>query len=87
MGIFVGTIVDDRGRITLPQEMRDALGLQPGKEVRVERVENGIVIRRAISKEEFIEKLEGCVDSSKVAGKRIDPLKIKDIWGAFHDHD
>jgi AbrB family looped-hinge helix DNA binding protein len=82
----MGSTVDDRGRITLPQELRDALGIRPGQDVRVERTERGILVRRASTPQEFIEQLEGCFDSRKT-GKAVDPLKAKEMWGAFHDHD
>jgi AbrB family looped-hinge helix DNA binding protein len=85
MGEPVGTTVDDRGRITLPQEMREAFGIRPGQEVRLDRTDRGILVRRATTPEEFIEQLEGCFDSSRSGTS--DPLKAKDIWGAFHDHD
>ena len=82
----MGITVDDRGRITLPQELRDELGIRPGQEVEVERTERGILLRTHATPEEFIERLEGCFDSRKT-GIPLDPLKAKDIWGAFHDHD
>lgn len=86
MGKPMGIMVDERGRITLPQDLREELGIRPGHEVRVERTERGILVRRASTREEFIEALEGCFDSRKT-GVPVDPLKAKEIWGAFHDHD
>ena len=86
MGTRMGIVVDDRGRITLPQEVRDSLGLQPGQEVHVEVSERGLLLRRATTRDEFIERLEGCVDSART-GRRDDPLKVKDMWGPGHDHD
>jgi len=85
MGKPMGIMVDDRGRVTLPQELRDALGLRPGEEVHVERTPRGVLLRRATTREEFIERLEGCVDTRRKGGG--DPLRVKEIWGAFHDHD
>lgn len=86
MGKQVGITVDDRGRVTLPQDLRDALGLRPGQEVHVERTERGVLLRKATSPEEFIERLEGCVASRRTK-VRLDPLRVKDMWGPFHDHD
>lgn len=86
MGDVVGTIVDDRGRVTLPQDLRDAMGIRPGQEVRVERTERGILVRKASTPDEFRAALEGCFDSRRT-GIPVDPLKAKDIWGAAHDHD
>ena len=87
MGNEMGIVVDERGRVTLPQDIREAAGLTPGREVRIERTPDGVLLRPALSKEEIVAKLEGAADSSKVPGKRIDPLRLKEIWGAFHDHD
>lgn len=86
MGNVMGIVVDDRGRVTLPQELREALGLAPGQEVHVERTERGLLLRKATTVEEFIERLEGCVDGTK-ANARLDPLRVKEMWGPFHDHD
>jgi AbrB family looped-hinge helix DNA binding protein len=86
MGNGMGITVDDRGRVTLPQELRDALGLVPGQEVHVERTERGLLLRKATTVEEFIERLEGCVDGAKTR-PRLDPLRVKEMWGPFHDHD
>lgn len=39
--------VTDKGQITIPKELRDALGIDPGTEVEFERVVDTIVVRRA----------------------------------------
>lgn len=77
--------IDERGRITLPLKLREALGLRPGQEVRIERNESGILLRHAITKEKFLEELEGCITEANQAEK-ISPLKLKEIWGAGHAH-
>lgn len=46
----MGTIeVDDRGRVTIPKEIRDRLGIRPGDEVTVEVVDGEIQLRPEIS--------------------------------------
>ncbi|MBD3408226.1 MAG: AbrB/MazE/SpoVT family DNA-binding domain-containing protein [Candidatus Lokiarchaeota archaeon] len=78
MGINMGNgQLDDRGRITLPKEIRDKAGLKSGDKVHISAVDNKIVIEKVVTVEVFIEELKGCI---KVPGD-IDPLKLKEIWG------
>jgi len=39
--------VTDKGQVTIPKEIRDALGIGPGTEVEFERRKNTIVVRKA----------------------------------------
>ncbi len=87
MGIKMGKIrVDERGRVTLPGALRAEIGLYPGKEVNVERTGKGVLIRPVVSKKAFIRGLEGCI-TEKNQAEKLDPLKLKKIWGSFHAHD
>ncbi len=87
MGIEMGKIrVDGRGRITLPCEIRDAVGLAPGMEVTVQKTEKGILVRPGISKEDFIKGLKSCITKKNQAAP-VNPLKLKKIWGVRHAHD
>lgn len=74
------TKIDSRGRVTLPGALREEMGLTPGKEVRVEKTGKGILINPVISKEEFLQSLEGCI-TEKNQAERLSPLELKDIWG------
>jgi AbrB family looped-hinge helix DNA binding protein len=39
--------VSDKGQITIPKELRDALGIGAGTEVEVERSDDVLVVRKA----------------------------------------
>ncbi len=74
--------IDEKGRVTIPKEARKALGLKPGADVRI-GVEGGrIVIRPRVSREKFIEVMEGCIteETAKTDAPDIDPLELKNIW-------
>lgn len=87
MGIKMGkTRVDERGRVTLPGALREEMGLYPGKEVNVEKARKGVLIRPVVSKKAFIQSLEGCI-TEKNQAEKLDPLKLKKIWGPLHAHD
>ncbi len=47
------TTIDEKGRITIPQEIRNKLDLQPGSKIIFSVIENILLLRRAISPEEF----------------------------------
>jgi AbrB family looped-hinge helix DNA binding protein len=69
--------IDSKGRVLIPKEVRNSVGLQLGRKARL-KVENGaIVIMPLISPEEFIREMEGCI---KEGTSTIDPLKLKEIW-------
>lgn len=78
MGMMEEASVDDRGRILIPKEIRDMLGMDPGSGVRLE-VEGGkLVVTPPVSPEKFIEEMEGFITKGK---PEIDPLKLKELWG------
>ncbi|WP_455464139.1 AbrB/MazE/SpoVT family DNA-binding domain-containing protein [Candidatus Hodarchaeum mangrovi] len=71
--------IDSRGRITIPKEERERLGLTPGKKVLIREKDGALIIKRFISTEKFISELEGCIT---IENYKIDPLKLKEMWGA-----
>lgn len=75
--ILEETTVDDRGRILIPKEMRDRLGLKPGSPARLEVEEGKLVITPALSPDEFIGRMEGCITEGEPT---IDPLRLKEMW-------
>lgn len=83
MGVVMGmgktmgkTEIDDRGRITIPREDREAAGLQPGDRVRVRASRGCLTLEKAVDLETFIAELRGCIT---VRGD-LDPLRLKEIW-------
>ncbi len=79
MGRKMGIIeIDERGRITIPKEERERLGLTPGKKVLIREKDGALIIKRFVSPDKFISELKGCVT---IKDHRIDPLKLKEIWG------
>jgi len=87
MGDMVGmtTKIDERGRATIPQEIRKSLRLKPGQELVVERRAGGIILRPQMNEMEFIKELEGCITEANQVSK-LSPMKLKEIWGAGHAH-
>ena len=76
MGIVMGkSIIEERGRVLIPKELRDELKLKPGQHVLVEKGKDCVTIRPAADLKHFSSELRGCVKKS-----RIDPREIKHIW-------
>jgi len=82
MGIKVGlTSLDNRGRIVIPKELREKLGLRPDQRFLIEVRGEEIILKPMLNVEKFISELKGCVH-----GSRIRPHKLKEIWGVKHAH-
>jgi AbrB family looped-hinge helix DNA binding protein len=69
--------VDNKGRVLIPKEVRDKVGLRPGGKARLKIEKENIVIMPPISPEEFIKEMEGCI---REGNPTIDPLKLKKMW-------
>jgi AbrB family looped-hinge helix DNA binding protein len=69
--------VDNKGRVLIPKEVRDKVGLQTGGKARLKVEKEKIIIMPPISPEEFIEEMEGCI---REGTPTIDPLKLKKMW-------
>lgn len=72
MGI---TTIDERGRVVIPKELRERLGLRPEQKIILELRGDELLLKPAVSVEEFISKLRGCVHGSKIK-----PQELKEIW-------
>ena len=70
-------IVDERGRILIPKDIREQLGLQPGSPAKLEVDDGKLVVRPSLSPDEFIRLMEGCIKEGKPS---IDPMNLKKIW-------
>ncbi len=70
--------IDERGRVTIPKELREKTGLKPKARVRITAGKNGVKIEKAIDLSDFITELRGCIS---VKGD-VDPLRLREIWRA-----
>lgn len=68
--------IDERGRITIPKELREKTGLKPKARVRIIPGKNGVRIEKAIELSDFMAQLKGCI----TVKSDIDPLRLKQIW-------
>lgn len=73
------TLVDERGRILVPKDLRQQFGLEPGCPVIVEADADGIRLRRAIPRKEALDRLAGIIPKS-AGPPAASPLDIKRIW-------
>ncbi|MEM0121540.1 MAG: AbrB family transcriptional regulator [Thermoprotei archaeon] len=75
-------VIDERGRIVIPNEVRAALKLRPQQKLRILIRGRELILSPEVEVDEFIAQLKGCVH-----GSRIKPEDLKDIWGVAHSHD
>jgi AbrB family looped-hinge helix DNA binding protein len=68
--------IDERGRVTIPKELREKMGLKPKARVRITAGKNGVKIEKAIELNDFMAELRGCI----ILKDDIDPLRLKEIW-------
>lgn len=82
MGIEMGeAVIDERGRIVIPNEIRVELGLRPDQKLRIATKGKELTLVPEASVEEFVAGLRGCV-----RGSRVRPEDLKSIWGVKHPH-
>jgi len=82
MGKRMGeAVIDERGRIVIPNEIRAELNLRPDQKLRISTKNKELVLTPEMGVEEFITGLKGCIRGSKVK-----PEDLKSIWGADHPH-
>jgi len=82
VGIKMGElIIDERGRVVIPKEIREKLDLKTNQKLIVQAREREIILKPAVNAEQFIHNLKGCVH-----GSRIKPSELKEIWGIEHAH-
>jgi AbrB family looped-hinge helix DNA binding protein len=74
-------VIDERGRIVIPNEIRAELKLRPEQKLRISRRGKDLLLSPEVSADEFISELRGCVRGSKIK-----PVDLKTIWGVGHPH-
>ena len=68
------TKVDSKGRIVLPQELRERLGITPGTEVDVREEDGKAVVTPEDSPDEILERMEQFVEQA--ASNREEPTPL-----------
>ena len=82
MGIDMGeAVIDERGRIVIPNEIRAELKLRPEQRLKITTKGSELILSPEVGVDEFISGLKGCVHRSKVK-----PEELKAIWGVGHTH-
>ena len=82
MVLVVGEVVmDERGRVVIPMEIRKALRLRSEQRFVVEARGEVIVLRPRVDVDEFIAQFKGCI-----SGSRVKASELKEIWGTEHAH-
>lgn len=69
--------VDSKGRIVLPRELRERLGLTPGAEVEVHEDDGRAVVEPEDDPEQIIERMERLVAETATSGEETTPLDEK----------
>lgn len=69
-------VVDNKGRVSIPKEIREELSVREGTRLRVMLEGDRILLIPPVDREEFIKEMEG------VVRRRLpeDPLKVKRVW-------
>lgn len=65
--------VDSKGRIVLPQELRDRLDITPGTEVEVREEDGKMVLQPEADPDQVIERLERLVEETASRSEKATP--------------
>ena len=66
--------VEDRGRIVIPKDIREKLGIRGGEKMRVEERDGDVVIS-PVNSRSSLKELRGVIRDSET-----EPSEIKEIW-------
>lgn len=71
--------VTSKGQVTIPQDLRDELGLEPGDRVDfIKSVEGEVLVRKSLLREKFFGLMDDYSDSKKsVSLEEIDSVVLK----------
>ncbi|MGV9171951.1 MAG: AbrB/MazE/SpoVT family DNA-binding domain-containing protein [Promethearchaeia archaeon] len=69
--------LDDKGRITIPSEIRKLFNIKSGEKLLFQIQEDKIILRKSTSMEDFINKSEEFSQKLKETSK--EPIKFKKI--------
>lgn len=87
--------VDDRGRVVIPKEVREELGITPGRQVRIEMEDGEAVIRPARSPEMVLDRMDDLLGEPRSVedgpcrdGDERSPVEemVADPMGEAHRH-
>lgn len=76
--------VDAKGRVVLPQELRERLDIAPGTEVEVREEDGEVVIRPEADPERILERLDRLVDEAASRRGETTPLDATDPAARRH---
>ena len=74
------TVVDQRGRVLIPEDIRESTGLEEGTVVKVETQEEGIVIKPIRRSKRSWKELCGLAPKRTGKPEWPTPEEIKNIW-------
>jgi AbrB family looped-hinge helix DNA binding protein len=66
--------VTTKGQVTVPKEIRDRLGIEPGDEVEFEETDDGFVLRKSVEENPF-DDWRGVADTETSVEERIEELR------------
>ena len=66
--------VDSKGRIVLPQEVRERLGITPGTEVDIHEEDGKAIVEPEDNPKKVIERMEELVEKTSSACRKTTPL-------------
>ena len=75
------TVVDERGRVLIPEEIRESIGLNMGTVVEVEKMEERILIKLVGKNRRAWKQLCGLNPQRTGKPEWPTPEEIKNIWG------
>jgi AbrB family looped-hinge helix DNA binding protein len=74
------SVVDERGRVLIPQELRLELGFAEGTVVDLEKSEGGVIMKAARRKRSSWKDLSGTKPKRTAKPEWPTPEEIKSIW-------